>query len=63
SPIVRAEYAIDAKEWVRLAPVDGIGDSLVEEFQIDASSAKGKFVVVRAVDEQYNVATATVGVE
>lgn len=63
SPIVRAEYAVDAKEWVRLAPVDGIGDSLVEEFQIDASATKGKFVVVRVVDEQYNVATGTVGVE
>ncbi len=63
SAIIRAEYSIDAKEWVRLAPVDGIGDSPVEEFEIDVSAAKGKFVVVRVVDEQYNVATANVRFE
>lgn len=63
SPIVRAEYAIDAKEWVRLAPVDGISDSLLEDYEIDAATLKGKFVVVRVVDEQYNVATASVRVE
>jgi hypothetical protein len=63
SPIVKAEYAIDAKEWVRMTPVDGIADTPVEEFEIDASAVKGKFVIVRVVDEQYNVATSTVRVE
>jgi hypothetical protein len=32
SPVEKAEYAVDAKEWVRLTPVDGIADSPVEEF-------------------------------
>jgi hypothetical protein len=60
---MKAEYAIDAKEWVRMTPVDGIADTPVEEFEIDASAVKGKFVIVRVVDEQYNVATSTVRVE
>jgi hypothetical protein len=63
SPVLRAEYAIDAKEWLRLAPVDGIADSLVEEFELDGREAKGRFVIVRVVDEQYNVSTASVRVE
>jgi hypothetical protein len=63
SPIVKAEYAVDAKEWVRLTPVDGIADSPAEEFDIDASGLKGRFVIVRVVDEQYNVATSSVRIE
>lgn len=63
SPIVRAEYAIDAKEWVRLTPVDGIADSQAEEFELEAASVKGRFVIVRVVDGQFNVASSPVRVE
>lgn len=63
SPVVKAEYAIEAKEWVRMTPIDGIADSPVEEFELDAGAIRGKFVIVRVVDEHYNVATSSVRVE
>lgn len=57
SPITRVEMAVDAKEWVRLFPDDGIPDAREERFTIDAPPS-GSFVMVRAVDGQFNVATA-----
>ncbi len=59
SPIVKAEYSVDAKEWIRLTADDGIADSLRETFTIPATPA-GSMVVVRVVDGQFNVATASV---
>jgi outer membrane protein assembly factor BamB len=60
SPIGRLEYAIDAEKWTRLAPVDGIADSTSETFQLDAKDLANHFVIVRAIDGFFNVATATV---
>jgi hypothetical protein len=60
SPVGKVEYAADAKEWIRLTPVDGIADSNQETFRIPKSDVAGKFVVIRAVDAFYNVATQPV---
>jgi len=60
SPIGRVEYSADAEKWIRVTPVDGIADSRDETFRLKRSDLSGKFTVVRAVDGQYNVATASV---
>ena len=59
SPVGRVEYSADAEKWIRLIPVDGIADSRNETFRLDRKEIDGKFVVVRAVDGHYNVATAS----
>ena len=58
SPVVKVEYSADAEKWIRMTPADGIADSRDETFTLPRDVA-GKFVIVRAVDAQYNVATAT----
>jgi hypothetical protein len=60
SPIGRVEYSTDAEKWVRVMPVDGIADSRDETFRLDSKDVAGKFVVIRAVDAYYNVATQSV---
>ncbi|HYH10636.1 MAG TPA: hypothetical protein VEK11_26565 [Thermoanaerobaculia bacterium] len=60
SPVGRVEYSSDAEKWVRITPVDGIADSREETFRLPKTDVDGKFVVVRAVDAHYNVATANV---
>ncbi len=60
SPVGKVEYSADAQRWIRLTPVDGIADSRDETFRLDRSSLSGKFVIVRAVDAHYNVATHNV---
>ncbi|MDQ3281239.1 MAG: hypothetical protein M3Q69_07480 [Acidobacteriota bacterium] len=62
SPIGRVEYSVDAEKWIRITPVDGIADSRDETFRLDRSTINGKFVIVRAVDGQYNITTANVQV-
>ncbi|HUP45341.1 MAG TPA: WD40 repeat domain-containing protein [Thermoanaerobaculia bacterium] len=62
SPVGKVEYAIDAQNWVRLTPEDGIADSTSETYRIPRSAVAGKFLVVRAVDAFYNVATESVTV-
>lgn len=57
SPIGKVEYSADAQKWERLTPTDGIADSAEETFRIPRSSMAGKFVIVRAVDAFFNVAT------
>ncbi|HXI11729.1 MAG TPA: hypothetical protein VNM92_03695 [Thermoanaerobaculia bacterium] len=59
SPITRAEYSVDAEKWIRLTPQDGIADSERETFRLPASLGK-RYVVVRAVDQHFNVATQSV---
>jgi len=59
SPIGRVEYSVDAEKWIRLTPSDGIADSREETFRLDGKAVDGKFLIVRAVDTFYNVATAT----
>ena len=63
SPVGRVEYSSDAQKWIRLTPIDGIADSRDETFRLDHSAVNGKFVIVRAVDAQYNVATESVNVK
>ncbi len=57
SPIGKVEYSADAQKWIRLIPVDGIADSPNETYRLKRSALAGKFVIVRAVDSYYNVAT------
>jgi sugar lactone lactonase YvrE len=59
SPVGRVEYSADAEKWIRMTPVDGIADSRNETFRLNRKDVAGKFVVVRAVDAHYNVATAS----
>jgi hypothetical protein len=60
SPVGKVEYSADAQRWVPLTSIDGIADSPEETFRIPKSSVAGKFVIVRAVDAFYNVATESV---
>lgn len=60
SPIGRVEYSADAERWIRITPVDGIADSRDETFRLSRRELGGKFVVIRAVDAFYNVATESV---
>lgn len=63
SPIGKVEYSADAQKWIRLTPTDGIADSRDETFTLNRSDVTGKFVIVRAVDGQYNVGTSSVSVK
>ncbi len=63
SPIGKVEYSADAEKWIRLTPADGIADSRDETFTLNGTDVDGKFVIVRAVDGQYNVATSNVNVK
>ena len=60
SPVGRVEYSADAQKWIRLIPVDGIADSPSETYRLKRSALAGKFVIVRAVDAFYNVATESI---
>jgi hypothetical protein len=60
SPIGKVEYSADAEKWIRLTPVDGIGDSPNETYRIKRSAVAGKFVIVRAVDSFFNVGTESI---
>jgi hypothetical protein len=60
SPIGKVEYSIDAQKWIRLTPVDGIADSPDESYRLMRSAIAGKFVIVRATDSYYNVATESI---
>lgn len=60
STIGKVEYSTDAQKWQRLVPTDGVADSRDESYKLARSAVAGKFVVVRAVDGFYNVATASV---
>ena len=62
SAVGKVEYAADAEQWVRMTPADGIADSASETFRLPKSAVSGKFVVIRAVDAFYNVATESVTV-
>ncbi|MBK5258489.1 MAG: hypothetical protein JJE51_02780 [Thermoanaerobaculia bacterium] len=62
SPVGKVEYSADAEKWIRLTPVDGIADSTEETFRLPRSSVQGKFVIVRATDAYFNVATQSVTV-
>lgn len=60
SPVSTAEYAIDAKQWVRIQPSDGLADSPEEEFRFRRAEIEGRFVVFRVVDASWNVASSSI---
>jgi Two component regulator propeller len=60
SPIQEAEYSIDAKEWVRVEPKDGLSDSPKESYLIRFDpKSKGAFLLIRVTDAARNVASAS----
>lgn len=63
SPIGKVEYSADAQKWIRLTPDDGLADSRDESYTLDRKEISGKYVIVRAVDAYYNVATESVNVQ
>ena len=60
STIGKVEYSADAQKWIRITPVDGISDSPSETYRLKRGGLTGKFVIVRAVDSFYNVATESI---
>ena len=62
SAIGKVEYSADAQKWIRLTPIDGLADSPNETYRLKRSAVSGKFVIVRAVDASYNVATESITV-
>lgn len=63
SSIIKAEYSIDAREWVQIVPADGLADSRTETYRLPRRDIAGRMVIFRAVDAQYNVVTAPVVVK
>ncbi len=60
SPILEAEYSVDAKEWVRLEPKDGLSDSPTETYSIRLDPKwRGSFLLIRVTDAAHNVAAAS----
>ena len=60
SPIMEAEYSVDAKEWTRIEPKDGLSDSPTESYAIPlAGVPKGGFLLIRVTDAARNVAAAS----
>jgi outer membrane protein assembly factor BamB len=59
SPVGRVEYSADAEKWIRITPEDGIADSREEIYRLAGPEIDGKFVIIRAVDGQYNVTTTS----
>jgi two component regulator with propeller domain len=60
SPIQEAEYSVDAREWVRIEPKDGISDSPMETYQIKLDPKwKGSFLLIRVTDAARNTAAAS----
>ena len=62
SALRRAEWSLDAGDWLAVAPVDGILDSLTEQFRLHvANIPPGEHVVVlRVVDSGGNTGLAKV---
>ena len=66
SPVIHAEYSIDAGPWQYVEPVGGLSDSKDEHYSFSAqvpATAAGEpehLVTVRAYDRHENVATAKV---
>jgi sugar lactone lactonase YvrE len=60
SPILEAEYSIDAKEWIRVEPKDGLSDSPSESYSIRLPAGlRGGFLLIRVTDAGHNVAAAS----
>jgi sugar lactone lactonase YvrE len=59
SPILDAEYSIDAKKWTHVEPKDGLSDSMKETYVVKVpAEARGGYLLVRVTDASRNVAVA-----
>jgi hypothetical protein len=60
SPILEAEYSVDAKKWTRIEPKDGLSDSPRESYVLHLpADVRGGYLLVRVTDSARNVATAS----
>ena len=60
SPLTDFEYSVNAREWVRVEPEDGLSDSRKETYSIDLKPAdRSGYLLVRATDASHNVAAAS----
>jgi hypothetical protein len=60
SPLTDFEYSVNAHEWVRVEPEDGLSDSRKETYSIDLKPAdRSGYLLVRATDASHNVAAAS----
>lgn len=60
SPILEAEYSLDARKWTRVEPKDGLSDSPREAYVIHLPpEARGSYLLVRVTDAARNVASAS----
>ena len=60
SPVTDVEYSVNAREWVRVEPEDGLSDSRTETYRITLPPAdRGGYLLVRATDASRNVAAAS----
>jgi hypothetical protein len=61
SPIQRAEYSLDGRDWKPVIPTDGIADSRQEHYELTLPAAIGPGgLSLRATDSMNNVATSQV---
>ena len=60
SPLTDFEYSVNAREWVRVEPEDGLSDSRKETYSLDLKPAdRNGYLLVRATDASRNVAAAS----
>jgi hypothetical protein len=60
SPLMEAEYSVDAKKWIRVEPKDGLSDSPTETYVVRLPpEARGGYLLVRVTDSARNVAAAS----
>ena len=57
SPVTDFEYSVNARQWVRVEPEDGLSDSRKETYKVELKAdERGGYVLVRATDAAHNVA-------
>jgi hypothetical protein len=56
SPITDFEYSVNAREWKRVEPEDGLSDSLKETYRIELKpEERDGYLLIRATDAARNV--------
>ena len=55
NPLKSVEYCIDAQEWKKIDPIDGILDSKLEDFLLETMGNGRQEIAVKAVDSIGNV--------
>ena len=60
SPVTDVEYSVNAREWVRVEPKDGLSDSRTETYAITLGPQdRGGYLLVRATDAARNQSAAS----